>query len=82
MYPISIQDNFITEMMQVSMFNVSNIKRDNDKLEGWGEWMKKMTEVRDVYIKDQVGRRTDYGNEVSLTPFSHLPHHPIYEQVL
>lgn len=36
-------------MMQVSMLNVSNVKRDNDKkLEGWVEWMKKMTEVRDV----------------------------------
>lgn len=36
-------------MMQVSMLNVSTVKRDNDKLEGWVEWMKKMmTEVRDV----------------------------------
>lgn len=33
-YPISTQHNFITKMIQVSMLNISNVKRDNDKLEG------------------------------------------------
>lgn len=33
-YPISTQHNFKTKMIQGWILNISNVKRDNDKLEG------------------------------------------------